>query len=112
MAVLKLRGVEVNFPFEPYGCQIDYMEKVIQCLQEVSLLLYFVVENLEWPCYSFLSILSYKTFMCSQHRATRTNVLSVFSVMYPHQVTDIKSCQMQSCGIDQNKIILSALASQ
>ena len=36
MVVLTLRGVEINFPFEPYACQADYMKKVIQCLQEVS----------------------------------------------------------------------------
>lgn len=34
MVVLTLRGVEINFPFEPYACQADYMKKVIQCLQE------------------------------------------------------------------------------
>ncbi|XP_066274756.1 regulator of telomere elongation helicase 1-like [Branchiostoma lanceolatum] len=34
MVLLKIRGVDVDFPFEPYACQRSYMEKVIQCLQE------------------------------------------------------------------------------
>ncbi|XP_035666303.1 regulator of telomere elongation helicase 1-like isoform X1 [Branchiostoma floridae] len=34
MVFLKVRGVDVEFPFEPYACQRSYMEKVIQCLQE------------------------------------------------------------------------------
>ncbi|XP_072170315.1 regulator of telomere elongation helicase 1-like [Diadema setosum] len=33
MPSIKCAGVQVEFPFEPYGCQKDYMEKVIQCLQ-------------------------------------------------------------------------------
>ena len=28
-------GVSVAFPFVPYPCQLDYMEKVIQALQKV-----------------------------------------------------------------------------
>ncbi|KAJ3671099.1 hypothetical protein LUZ60_008525 [Juncus effusus] len=34
MPVYKIRGVDVDFPFEAYDCQIIYMEKVIQSLQE------------------------------------------------------------------------------
>ena len=30
-----IRGVPVNFPFNAYDCQLVYMEKVIQALQEV-----------------------------------------------------------------------------
>jgi regulator of telomere elongation helicase 1 len=33
MPVLDIRGVPVDFPFEPYDCQRIYMEKVIQALQ-------------------------------------------------------------------------------
>ncbi|KAM8830526.1 regulator of telomere elongation helicase 1 isoform 2-T2 [Synchiropus picturatus] len=33
MPLLSLSGVTVNFPFPPYGCQTDYMNKVIECLQ-------------------------------------------------------------------------------
>uniref|UniRef100_A0A8B9HQ84 Regulator of telomere elongation helicase 1 n=1 Tax=Astyanax mexicanus TaxID=7994 RepID=A0A8B9HQ84_ASTMX len=33
MPVLSLRGVNVDFPFTPYPCQTDYMNKVIECLQ-------------------------------------------------------------------------------
>ncbi|XP_077866883.1 regulator of telomere elongation helicase 1-like, partial [Saccoglossus kowalevskii] len=34
MPTLKIRGVDVEFPFVPYACQQVYMAKVIQCLQE------------------------------------------------------------------------------
>lgn len=37
MASLTLRDVTVNFPFPPYECQKDYMSKVIECLQMVSI---------------------------------------------------------------------------
>ena len=29
-------GVAVSFPFKPYPCQLEYMEKVIRSLQTVS----------------------------------------------------------------------------
>jgi hypothetical protein len=31
-----IRGVEVKFPFRAYECQLIYMEKVIEALQEVQ----------------------------------------------------------------------------
>ncbi|KAL6972803.1 Regulator of telomere elongation helicase 1 [Sarracenia purpurea var. burkii] len=34
MPIYKIRGVDVDFPFEAYDCQLVYMEKVIQSLQE------------------------------------------------------------------------------
>ena len=34
MVQVQIRGIEVDFPFQPYKCQVDYMEKVITCLQE------------------------------------------------------------------------------
>ncbi|KAL3869006.1 hypothetical protein ACJMK2_041741, partial [Sinanodonta woodiana] len=34
MPVLTVSGVQVDFPFEPYACQLTYMEKVIECLQK------------------------------------------------------------------------------
>uniref|UniRef100_A0A4W4EBL9 Regulator of telomere elongation helicase 1 n=1 Tax=Electrophorus electricus TaxID=8005 RepID=A0A4W4EBL9_ELEEL len=33
MPPLTLRGITVEFPFTPYPCQKDYMNKVIECLQ-------------------------------------------------------------------------------
>ncbi|XP_028850608.1 regulator of telomere elongation helicase 1 isoform X2 [Denticeps clupeoides] len=33
MPPLTLKGVKVDFPFTPYPCQQDYMNKVIECLQ-------------------------------------------------------------------------------
>lgn len=39
MPIYKIRGIDVDFPFEAYDCQIVYMEKVIQSLQEVRILL-------------------------------------------------------------------------
>ncbi|CAH9066220.1 unnamed protein product [Cuscuta epithymum] len=33
MPTYKIRGIEVDFPFEAYDCQLVYMEKVIQSLQ-------------------------------------------------------------------------------
>ncbi|XP_064420674.1 regulator of telomere elongation helicase 1 isoform X2 [Latimeria chalumnae] len=34
MPKLKLNGLTVDFPFEPYKCQEEYMLKVIECLQK------------------------------------------------------------------------------
>ncbi|XP_065826996.1 regulator of telomere elongation helicase 1-like [Oscarella lobularis] len=34
MCSLTIRGVDVQFPFSPYPSQKDYMEKVLECLQE------------------------------------------------------------------------------
>ena len=39
MVQLQIRGVDIDFPFQPYDCQVSYMEKVIHCLQEVSVLI-------------------------------------------------------------------------
>lgn len=36
MATITLRGVPVSFPFQPYDIQKDYMEKVIEALQNGS----------------------------------------------------------------------------
>ncbi|XP_048239328.1 regulator of telomere elongation helicase 1 homolog [Haliotis rufescens] len=33
MTQLSVRGVSIDFPFEPYECQKAFMEKVIECLQ-------------------------------------------------------------------------------
>ena len=33
---LILSNVSVEFPFRPYPCQVVYMEKVIQALQQAS----------------------------------------------------------------------------
>ncbi|XP_078320008.1 regulator of telomere elongation helicase 1-like isoform X2 [Crassostrea virginica] len=34
MPLVDVKGVHVNFPFDPYDCQVAYMEKVIECLQK------------------------------------------------------------------------------
>ncbi|PON35161.1 DNA helicase (DNA repair), Rad3 type [Trema orientale] len=34
MPTYKIRGIDVDFPFEAYDCQLVYMEKVIQSLQD------------------------------------------------------------------------------
>lgn len=31
-----IRGIPVQFPFKPYDIQIDYMDKVIECLETES----------------------------------------------------------------------------
>lgn len=43
MPIYKIRGIDVDFPFEAYDCQIVYMEKVIQSLQDVIFLIYYQV---------------------------------------------------------------------
>ena len=35
MPVLSLHGIDVNFPYEPYPCQIDYMKCVIESISKV-----------------------------------------------------------------------------
>uniref|UniRef100_A0A7N0VD81 Regulator of telomere elongation helicase 1 homolog n=1 Tax=Kalanchoe fedtschenkoi TaxID=63787 RepID=A0A7N0VD81_KALFE len=34
MPIYRIRGIDVDFPFEAYDCQLVYMEKVIQSLQD------------------------------------------------------------------------------
>ena len=36
MTEISIRGVIVNFPFQPYKVQEDYMKKVIECLQDAK----------------------------------------------------------------------------
>ena len=36
MPFVTASGVQVNFPFDPYPCQVTYMEKVVTCLKEVT----------------------------------------------------------------------------
>lgn len=36
MPIYKIRGIDVDFPYNAYDSQIDYMNRVIQALQEVS----------------------------------------------------------------------------
>ena len=36
MPLYNLRGVNINFPFEAYECQKEFMEKVLICLQNES----------------------------------------------------------------------------
>jgi hypothetical protein len=35
MPVYRIRGVDVDFPFDAYDCQITYMDRVLQSLQQV-----------------------------------------------------------------------------
>uniref|UniRef100_A0A2R8Y7H5 Regulator of telomere elongation helicase 1 n=1 Tax=Homo sapiens TaxID=9606 RepID=A0A2R8Y7H5_HUMAN len=34
MPKIVLNGVTVDFPFQPYKCQQEYMTKVLECLQQ------------------------------------------------------------------------------
>lgn len=36
MPKLDLDGIEVNFPFEPYECQVNYMKSVLKSISEVN----------------------------------------------------------------------------
>jgi hypothetical protein len=36
MPVYSIRGVNVDFPFDAYDCQITYMDRVIESLQQVT----------------------------------------------------------------------------
>lgn len=35
MPRIALNGVTVDFPFQPYRCQEEYMSRVLECLQKV-----------------------------------------------------------------------------
>lgn len=35
MPGLELNGIEVNFPFDPYPCQVDYMTSVLESIIKV-----------------------------------------------------------------------------
>lgn len=36
MPKIVLNGVTIDFPFQPYKCQQEYMTKVLECLQQVE----------------------------------------------------------------------------
>jgi hypothetical protein len=36
MPTLDLNGIEVDFPFEPYACQVNYMKSVIESISKVN----------------------------------------------------------------------------
>ena len=36
MPTLEISGIEVNFPFEPYPCQVNYMKGVIDSISKVT----------------------------------------------------------------------------
>jgi hypothetical protein len=36
MPVVQVEQIDINFPFEPYKCQVDYMTAVINCLINVT----------------------------------------------------------------------------
>lgn len=38
-----IRGVDVDFPYEAYQCQLVYMEKVIEALQGVRVAHWFIL---------------------------------------------------------------------
>jgi len=51
MPLIDIGGVPVDFPFTPYDSQKDFMSKVVQALQEVS-----ICEYIEYELtYSFIS---------------------------------------------------------
>lgn len=37
MPTYKIRGIDVDFPYEAYDSQVVYMDRVIQSLQEVTI---------------------------------------------------------------------------
>ncbi|KAB8082078.1 hypothetical protein EE612_003823 [Oryza sativa] len=36
MPVYRIRGVDVDFPYDAYDCQITYMDRVLESLQQVT----------------------------------------------------------------------------
>ena len=32
MPLINLNGIDINFPFDPYECQLNYMKAVLDCL--------------------------------------------------------------------------------
>ena len=36
MPALTISGIDLNFPFEPYPCQVNYMKCVLDSIIEVS----------------------------------------------------------------------------
>jgi len=54
MPVLDLNGIDVNFPYEPYDCQINYMKSVLESITQVIYFLnfqffFFILHVLFYP---------------------------------------------------------------
>lgn len=45
MPALDLNGIEVNFPYDPYPCQVDYMKSVLESITKVKILKVYVYSN-------------------------------------------------------------------
>lgn len=50
MPTYSIRGIDVDFPFQAYECQIVYMEKVIRSLQEVVQTLILMISFCNESC--------------------------------------------------------------
>ena len=77
---LILSNVSVEFPFRPYPCQVVYMEKVIQALQQASAArllkiveIYYKLSWIMWPhvhvhvvCFASIKILTISALRMSR----------------------------------------------
>lgn len=50
MPKITLNGVTVDFPFQPYKCQEEYMAKVLECLQKVK------PQTMRFVCCAWVSV--------------------------------------------------------
>lgn len=75
MPIYNIRGIDVDFPLQAYDCQIVYMEKVIQSLQEVCLFVFF--PNLPEEILNFTSVRSISNLM------TESSLIFVYCYAQP-----------------------------
>lgn len=73
MPTYKIRGIDVDFPFEAYDCQLDYMEKVIEALQRVYLLKF---------CIFFSSVIKILFVFISELNSMNSDYMSHFTSFF------------------------------
>lgn len=92
MPELIIAGIAVQFPFEPYQLQRNYMAKVLECLQNstngvlesptgTGKTLCLLCATLAWICKQKAEVIVYRIIACAEWWRKSTNLVFVFAMI-------------------------------